>query len=101
MTFEQWLRQQPSCLSRQFSEFVDGQGRCEFAHVRRVKRGAGVGIKPPDFGVPLTHEEHAMQHNKGEAYTLAAHGIITDNATQWFETQAQEYYEKWQSLNEN
>lgn len=93
--FIKWVRRQPSCVSGSFSEWVDGEGRCEFAHVRRVSRGSGTGIKPMFSGVPLTHDEHAMQHEKGEAYLLAAYGIITDDAVAWFEAQADEYLKRF------
>ena len=93
--FQAWVRRQPSCVSGCFSEWQDGEGRCEFAHVRRVARGSGVGIKPPFSGVPLTHKEHAMQHRRGEAYVLAANGIVTDDAAAWFEAKADEYWERW------
>ena len=93
--FQAWVRRQPSCLSGCFSEWQDGEGRCEFAHVRRVSRGGGVGIKPPFSGVPLTHAEHAMQNQYGEAYVLAANGIATEDAVTWFEAMADEYWERW------
>lgn len=96
--FQAWVRRQPSCISGCFSEWVDGEGRCEFAHVRRVARGSGVGIKPAFSGVPLTHAEHAMQHQHGEAYVLAANGIVADDAAAWFEAKADEYWERWQVL---
>ena len=93
--FQAWVRRQPSCVSGCFSEWQDGEGRCEFAHVRRVARGSGVGIKPPFSGVPLTHKEHAMQHRRGEAYVLAANGIVTDDAAAWFARMANQYLEAW------
>ena len=54
-----------------------------------------MGIKPPFSGVPLTHKEHAMQHRRGEAYVLAANGIVTDDAAAWFEAVADEYLARW------
>lgn len=38
----------------------------EAAHVRRVKDGAGVGIKPQYMAIPLCHECHTDQHAYGE-----------------------------------
>lgn len=57
--YQDYIRTQPSCVS----------GACpvEFAHVRRIENGSGMGIKPEYSGVPLTHEEHMQQHNEGES----------------------------------
>lgn len=96
--FQAWVRTQPSCISGSFSEWIDGQGRNEYCHVRRVSNGSGMGVKPPFSGVPMTHEEHAMQHQKGEAYLLAAYGIITDNAADWFEQKADEYLTAYKKI---
>lgn len=96
--FQAWVRRQPSCISGDFSEWVDGQGRNEFCHVRRVANGSGMGIKPLFSGVPMTHTEHAMQHQYGEAYLLAAYGIITDDAAAWFAAQAAAYLDRWENV---
>lgn len=93
--FAAWVRRQPSCVSGCFSEWVEGEGRCEFAHVRRALH-SGTGFKPLFSGVPLTHAEHMLQHTHGEAYLLAAYGIITDDAAAWFDARAADYWERWQ-----
>lgn len=93
--YQAWVRRQPSCISGQYSEWVNGEGRCEFAHVRRAAKG-GTGYKPKFSGVPLTREEHRLQHEKGEAYVLAANGIITEDAKAWFDEKAAEYLRLWQ-----
>lgn len=93
--YQSWVRRQPSCISGRFSEWVNGEGRCEYAHVRRAAT-SGTGYKPLYSGVPLTHDEHAMQHQYGEAYVLAAHGIITDDAKAWFEGMARDYLWRWE-----
>ena len=54
-----------------------------------------MGIKPLFSGVPLTHTEHVVQHQHGEAYVLAANGIIAEDAAAWFESKADEYLERW------
>lgn len=64
--FQSWVRRQPSAVSGQFSEYVNGDGRCEFAHVRRAS-DSGTGYKPKYRGIPLTHAEHTLQHQKGES----------------------------------
>nr|DAJ20030.1 MAG TPA: hypothetical protein [Siphoviridae sp. ctmtD6] len=38
------------------------------------------------------------QSARGEAYVLAANGIIADDAAAWFEAKADEYWERWQVL---
>ena len=44
--FLDWIRCQPSAHSGEFSEYLNGEGRCEAAHIRRVESGAGTSIKP-------------------------------------------------------
>lgn len=39
----------------------------EYAHVRRIADGAGVGIKPDYSGIPLCHVDHERQHRIGES----------------------------------
>lgn len=96
-SFQAWVRRQPSCVSGRYGEWVNGEGRCEFAHVRRA-RHSGTGFKPVFSGVPLTHDEHCMQHEKGEAYMLAANGIITEDAAKWFEEQAAKYLSRYMEI---
>lgn len=60
-----WLKTQPSALSGQFS-WSDGAQFCEPAHWRTA-RYAGTGQKPAYLAIPLTHEEHALQHRKGQS----------------------------------
>lgn len=35
------------------------------------------------------------QSARGEAYVLAANGIIAEDAAAWFEAKADEYLERW------
>jgi hypothetical protein len=100
--FLDWIRAQPSCVSGLFSEYVDGQGRCVAAHVRRASN-AGTGHKPLFSAVPLTDEEHKLQHQHGE------HGLLCLTrpgqwtrllAAQWFEEQAKHYLGKWYQTRE-
>ncbi|QMT44245.1 hypothetical protein [Neisseria dentiae] len=48
--------------------------------------------------MPLTREEHRLQHEMGETYLLAANGIITADAKGWFDEQAKKYFERYQDL---
>lgn len=65
--YRAWIQRQPSIISGQFSEYVDGEGRCIACHVRRIANGAGMAEKPPFSCVPMTDREHQMQHLKGES----------------------------------
>lgn len=85
--FRAWIQTQPSCISGTFSEYVDGQGRCIAAHVRRVGGGAGVGQKPPFSCLPLTDQEHRLQHAHGEQYFGKPSG--------WWEETADRYLKCW------
>lgn len=84
--YQAWVRQFPSCLSQTYSEFLHGEGRCEYSHVRRVSHGSGAAYKPEYSGVPLTHEEHQLQHQKGEQVFCSP---------EWFERQAMKYLTMW------
>jgi hypothetical protein len=105
--FQEWVRRHHSCLSGRADWDEDlGEPRCEFAHVRRVSEGSGTAVKPPYFGVPLTHEEHRWQHDKGEIRTLAKFAKATfekldkatsDCAAEWFQKQANKYRFDWAS----
>lgn len=77
----------PSCYSGDYSEYLNGEGRCEYAHVRRAGM-SGTGYKPPYMGVPLTHAEHALQHQKG-------YGALHEGGIDWFEKQAVMYRTNW------
>lgn len=73
-----WCRDQP-CANPN-CEFVphwemDRWVRCEPAHVRRVADGAGVAIKPSYAAVPLCHDCHAIQHQKGESAIVGKVGF--------------------------
>jgi hypothetical protein len=80
-----WLRKNPSALLGVYSEVVDGEGYCEAAHVRRAS-DSGTAYKPEYSAIPLTHEEHAMQHQKGESVFCPP---------KWYENKATEYLVKW------
>ena len=82
----EWVRRQPSAHSGEFSEQVNGEGRCEAAHVRRVESGAGISIKPLYAAIPLTHSEHLATHARGES---ALHPPA------WFDEQRIKYVEAW------
>lgn len=66
--YHEWVKRQPSAYSGKFNEYVNGEGRCIAAHVRRVADGAGTALKNDYAEIPLTHDEHAnLQHQHGES----------------------------------
>lgn len=82
----EWLRTMPSATLGEYGEYVNGEGRNEAAHVRRVADGAGIAEKPPYSAIPLTAEEHNLQHQKGES-------VIAPK--EWWEKQACIYLASW------
>jgi hypothetical protein len=83
--YRKWIQKQPSAISGDFSEWVNDEGRCEAAHVRR-SYDAGTGYKPPYSCIPLTHDEHAQQHNEGESAL---------KPREWFDNKRNEYVVAW------
>lgn len=69
--YQIWTRKRPCIISDQ-NDWVDGQPLCEYAHVRRADN-SGKGTKPKFSGVPMTHEMHKLQHDKGETAAYAKH----------------------------
>ena len=67
--FRKWIQKQPSCLSGGFSEYVDGDGRCLAAHVRRAGK-SGTAYKEEYACIPLFRAEHDLQHQQGELACL-------------------------------
>ena len=112
--FREWVRRQSSCISGRFSEYVNGEGRCISAHVRRAAT-SGMAFKAPLSCVPLTNAEHQTQHQGGELACLAKHlsptrfdlyfGGMTHEekvgaSKFWFDEQAAKYREEWRRLQE-
>jgi hypothetical protein len=56
--FQDFVRKQPSAFSGKKENIV-------FAH-HRTAENSGTAIKPPFSGIPLTWEEHALQHRIGQ-----------------------------------
>ena len=67
---------------------VCGDPGTVFAHVRRVHRGAGMGIKPEWSGLPLCDSCHTIQHNEG-------YSAVHSGGLDWFEKAATRYVEDW------
>ena len=83
--YRRWISHQPSCVSGMFSEWVDGIGRTEAAHVRRAGQ-SGTGYKAEYSCVPLTRQEHADQHQHGESYF---------GGKEFFDAQRLKYLIRW------
>lgn len=99
VAFEAWIRKQPSVLDSAMDwDTRTGEGRCEVAHVRRVAEGSGTSERPPYFAVPLTSEQHRMQHQSGEGAALLRWGSHPEaDAKQWFEAKADHFRNEWAS----
>lgn len=81
--FLAWLRNQP-CAHCQASSTE--YAKTEAAHVRRVASGSGTGRKPPFSAIPLCHDDHALQHQKGESAL---------GGKEWFDQMRGKYVTAW------
>lgn len=99
--FIEWVRTQPSALTGNYSEWVNGEGRNPACHIKRAATG-GTAFKPKFACIPLTHEEHAYQHQHGEAACLTRFlgGTWTrETAADWFDHQAEHHRKIWEEQN--
>jgi hypothetical protein len=110
--YRAWVQTLPSCLSGKFSEWLSdlGEWRNPACHVRRAAT-FGTGFRDVPFtSIPLTHEEHAYQHQYGELACLAkythdpqlkctllnASPVEAERiAKEWFDSQVIKYREMW------
>ena len=83
--YRAWIQRQPSAFSGKFSEFVNGEGRCIAAHVRRAAE-SGTGYKPEFACIPLTDAEHQQQHREGE---------VALGGREWFDSQRGKHLNMW------
>lgn len=102
--FLDWLSYQPSCLDGTWNQWdIDkGKGRNIACHVRRIRNGAGLGIKPDYSAVPMTDTQHKIQSGAdGEARVLnrfkrRGSGFWTPLcASDWFDEQRIIYLQQW------
>lgn len=98
--FQKWVRTQPCVITGDTQQI-------EYAHVRRVARGAGTGIKPKFSGVSLQRLIHRLQHQCGEAYVYTEYvkegrsetgDYLVETARQWFEKKADELLFAWTKM---
>lgn len=83
--YREWVQRQPSAFSGKFSEYVNGEGRCVAAHVRRAGE-SGTAYKAEYACIPLTDEEHQRQHQYGESALGGA---------DWFAKARARYVQDW------
>lgn len=86
--YQKWVRTKPCVLTGATEDI-------EFAHVRRVSRGAGTGIKPKFSGIPLHRDAHRYQHQHGESGALSRFKGIHEGASEWFEKQSDKMLMDW------
>lgn len=97
--FRTWIQEQTSCLDYT-SDWDSEKGRnvCEAAHVRRAGE-SGTGHRGTYACVPLTHEQHQLQHSKGELAVLSKYrpGEVktVEHAKAWFDGQRIKYVQAW------
>ena len=100
--FRLWVQNQPSCITAN-QDATDAGPKCEAAHVRRAGE-SGTGHKALYACVPLTHEEHAYQHQHGELETLWKYigeddeknrVVDVEGAKDWFNKKRIEYVRAW------
>ena len=84
--YREWIQRQPSAYNGLFGEYVNGEGRCIAAHVRRAGE-SGTGYKAPYACVPLTDAEHQLQHREGES--------AFPGGAEWFDKRLAEYKSEW------
>ena len=90
--FQKWVRQKPCVVSGAETEI-------EFSHVRRLNRGAGMGIKPRFSGVPMHRDIHRNQHQHGEHEMLKKYlgqaSLRQEDAKQRLEDKSSRYLMEW------
>lgn len=96
--YQTWCRKQLCAYCKYPSG--DTVNPIEYAHVRRIADGAGVGIKPDYSGIPLCHAHHAEQHQHGESILGGKENVDKmkiDHLQRWaWETlKAELGYESW------
>lgn len=99
--YHAWTRRQKCivCGGQDWLEDI-GEGRCEYAHVRR-SGDAGTAFKPEYSGVPMCHEHHAVQHQHGESSAFNSYEDLSGDATtkytarEWFERRAEKNLSEW------
>jgi len=103
-SYQSWTRRQPCIVTGGVDwDEKKGEGRTEYAHVRRSS-DSGTAYKPRYRGVPLVHEIHSQyQHQHGEtaAYKYYINrkrrklAVTPELAKAWFDKKAIENVEAW------
>ncbi len=98
--YREWISRQPSCLTGEFSQWLDGEGRNPACHVKRASTG-GIAYKGLLCCVPMRQEERAVQHQHGEKACLERYlggSWSVEKAKAWFDAKVIEYRERWERL---
>lgn len=87
--FLEWVRQRDKCrtVTGRWRTGIDCQGPIVAAHVRRIEKGAGTGIKPKFSAIPLCDLHHKLQHQHGESHLApkwAWDNAAADVRREWF-----------------
>ncbi len=85
--YREWIRTQPSAKSGQWAvwDAESGEGRSEACHYR-TSANSGIGIKPEYSCIPLTSQEHQLQHRIGQYEFMPRW---------WWEKKVEEYLRGW------
>lgn len=100
--FLDWLTYQPSCLDEGWNQWdvEKGEGRNIACHIRRISRGAGMGIKPLFSAVPLTDKQHRIQGTSEriclDVYKPEGAPWTDEAAEKWFEDTADRHVKLWE-----
>lgn len=101
--FRQWISTLPSFLDGTYAEYVNGQGRNAACHVRRAS-SSGTGFKADYQCVPMTHEQHNIQHCNGELECLLRFNRLqeftptVEGAKACFDEAVKFYVELWEAI---
>ena len=101
--FRKWIQTLPSCLDGGYAEYINGDGRNPACHNRRAGE-SGIAYKAEFSCYPMTHEQHAYAHQRGELACLQRHaphlGVETvQEAKDIFDAFVALYRERWFSEN--
>ena len=94
--YQAWCRNQKCAVTKE-PDFSQPDGRCVYAHVRRAD-SSGIGFKGKYRGIPLKHEVHMIQHQKGEREALSYYlnqSFQVESAKAWFDKKASENAAQW------
>ena len=84
--FLDFIRGREICVALPLEDDITCRGGIVPAHVRRIAKGAGTGIKPEYSAVPMCDYHNQRQHQRGESHV---------GGKDYLDRQAAKYLEKW------